>query len=1035
MRSFAVAAARYGAIIVLLALHSSALDAQYFGRNKVRGDKFDFRVLQSAHFDAYHYPAESVATNDAARMAERWYVRLSTLLGEQLKRRSLVFYADAPDFQQTNVVGELIGQGTGGVTESARSRVIMPFTGVYADNDHVLGHELVHVFQYDIADTLSRTPGAKGPGINALPLWLIEGMAEYLSLGRNDPNTAMWLRDAVLRNDLPTIRQLTRDSRFFPYRYGEALWAYVGGKWGDQMVGTLFRASLQHGFEPAIKRVLGITADSLSKKWHAAIRAAYTPLMADLAKPRDVGVRLLPSERRETGMMEVSPALSPDGQYVAFLSSRNLVSVDLFVAETRTGRIVHQLTTPNRDEHFGSLSFIASAGSWSPDGRQLAYVTFANGDNEIAIFDVARKRAVKRFNLGRVGAVSDVAWGPGGEIALAGTSGGISDIYLLDPRTGQLRQLTGDRFADLQPAWSPDGRTIAFATDRGGTDFDRLAYGPLQLATIDVATCPAAGVCPVRLLPVFRGAKHITPQFAPDGRSLFFVSDRDGISNVYRVSLADGATYQVTRVATGVSGITSLSPALTVAARSGEMIFSVFDNAGQMLVRLDRAATSGIPVSPRLATRSVAGVLPPVDAASSSRVVTYLADAETGLPAQQTFPVRPYRPRFGLEYIGAPSVGVAFGGYGTGVGGSVQAFFSDMLNDRLIGGTLFAGGDVRDIGGSAMYLSQGHRLNWLVGAAHIPYLIGGAAGYRDTTLSVGGGGIRGLVYEQQLARLYVDQVSAVAQYPLSPTRRFEVGLSANRLGIGIQSLQTLVVGGEVVDEQQSNASALPGVNYGQATFAYVGDYSTFGFTSPIAGGRYRFEASPVFGGLNYGTLLADYRRYLFVRPVTVAVRGLHYGRYGADAERSDWLQSLFLGYGSLVRGYEIESFSAAECTPVSGNPNACPEFDRLVGSRIAVASAELRIPVFGPKPLALAPASFLPLEVSPFVDAGVAWNQDEAPILQFSRNSTARVPVFSTGLSARMNLFGAMVLEVYYAYPFQRPGKGAHFGFQLQPGW
>jgi hypothetical protein len=358
-----------------------------------------------------------------------------------------------------------------------------------------------------------------------------------------------------------------------------------------------------------------------------------------------------------------------------------------------------------------------------------------------------------------------------------------------------------------------------------------------------------------------------------------------------------------------------------------------------------------------------------------------------------------------------------------------------MLNDRLIGTTLFAGGDIRDIGGAAMYLSQGNRLNWLVGASHVPYLVGGAAGYRDTTLGGGGSGVRGFVYEQQLARLYVDQAAVTAQYPLSPTRRFEAGLSANRQSLGVQSVQTVVVGGQVVGEVQSDTDLLPPINYIQASFAYVGDYSTFGFTSPIAGGRYRFEVSPVFGGLAFSTLLADYRRYLFVRPVTVAVRGLHYGRYGTDAERSDWSQSLFIGYSSLVRGYSAESFSAAECTPVSGNASACPEFDRLVGSRIAVASAELRIPIFGPRPLALVPASFLPLELSPFVDAGLAWTSDEAPNLQFRRNSTGRVPVVSIGLSARMNLFGAMVLEIYYAYPFQRPAKGAHFGFQLQPGW
>ena len=85
MRSLAVSTIRFGAAVILLALHSAPLDAQYFGRNKVRGEKFDFRVLQSPHFDIYHYSAESTATIDAARMAERWYARLSPLLGHEFK--------------------------------------------------------------------------------------------------------------------------------------------------------------------------------------------------------------------------------------------------------------------------------------------------------------------------------------------------------------------------------------------------------------------------------------------------------------------------------------------------------------------------------------------------------------------------------------------------------------------------------------------------------------------------------------------------------------------------------------------------------------------------------------------------------------------------------------------------------------------------------------------------------------------------------------------------------------------------------------
>lgn len=346
------------AAAAVLALPARAT-AQYFGRNKVQYESFDFRTIHTPHFDLLFYPAESVATADAARMAERWYARHSATMHDQFSRRSIVLYADAPDFQQTNVVGGFISQGTGGVTEGLQSRVVLPFTGVYAEDDHVLGHELVHVFQYDIAGR-SKTGMA---GIERLPLWLIEGMAEYLSLGRDDPNTAMWLRDAVLRKDFPSIKQLTTDPRYFPYRYGEALWAYIGGRWGDDVIPVLYRAAIERGWEQALTSVLGVSSDSLSRQWRDATAAAYLPATTGRTTADSVGVRLLRPTKSERGDMDVAPALSPDGKYVAFYTSRGLFNIDLYVADAQTGKIVKKLTGPNSDPHFDAINFINSSGS------------------------------------------------------------------------------------------------------------------------------------------------------------------------------------------------------------------------------------------------------------------------------------------------------------------------------------------------------------------------------------------------------------------------------------------------------------------------------------------------------------------------------------------------------------------------------------------------------------------------------------------------------------------------------------------------
>src|SRR2546430_3154869 len=219
---------RVAAAVAAVALAGATpLAAQYFGQNKVQYRTFDFRIIQTEHFEVYYYPAERVAALDAARMAERWYARLSRVLHHEFQgRKPIILYASQSDFQQTNVV-DASGEGLGGVTEFFKHRMVLPFTGSYEELEHVIGHEMVHQFQYDV---FSR--GRIGAGVQTLsnvnpPLWFMEGMAEYLSRGPVDPFTAMTLRDAALNSHLPSIEQMTYDPNIFPYHFGHALMAYI----------------------------------------------------------------------------------------------------------------------------------------------------------------------------------------------------------------------------------------------------------------------------------------------------------------------------------------------------------------------------------------------------------------------------------------------------------------------------------------------------------------------------------------------------------------------------------------------------------------------------------------------------------------------------------------------------------------------------------------------------------------------------------------------------------------------------------------
>ena len=243
--------------------------------------------------------------------------------------------------------------------------------------------------------------------------------------------------------------------------------------------------------------------------------------------------------------------------------------------------------------------------------------------------------------------------------------------------------------------------------------------------------------------------------------------------------------------------------------------------------------------------------------------------------------------------------------------------------------------------------------------------------------------------------------------------------------------------GYVYDQRVVDTTSRAPIYYGQASLALIGDRSYSAFTGPIQGSRYRFEVTPTAGTLNFTTALADYRHYLFLRPITFAFRGLHYGRYGKSADDSTTLYPLFLGEEQLMRGYSVGSFDQAECGAQNGGSlYTCASFDRLLGSKLAVASFEIRIPVFGVPEYGLFNVPFLPLTIAPFVDAGVAWNGATRPSFSAAANDLRyRTPVVSTGVSARFNVLGYAILEAYLAHPFQRPTKGWIWGFQLVPGW
>ncbi len=1011
--------------IVLVLLSVAPADAQHFGRNKVHYKDFTFEVLKTEHFDVYFYAEERENAARVGRMAERWYTRLSRLFEHEMRtRQPLVLYASHPDFEQTNVVGGTIGEGTGGVTEGLKRRVVMPLAGTLGETDHVLGHELVHAFQYDIS--AQRAPGGgaggAGGGIESLPLWFVEGLAEYLSIGAVDPHTAMWLRDATREEELPAIEDLD-NGQFFPYRWGQAVWAYVGGKYGDDQIGRIYRTAVRSGDAiTAFEQAALIDDKELSTNWHAEIRAQYAPVMSATARAHTFGRALTATDKVERGT-NVSPSISPDGRSIVFFSARDLFSIDLYLAETGTGRIVRKLVDTSQSTHFTSLQFIGSAGSWSPNSRQFVVGGVHAGKAVLAILNVSNGDVAREIELPEVGEVLNPTWSPDGKfIAFSATVGGDSDLFIYDLAASSMKRITSDLYADLQPAWSPDGDTIAFVTDRFTTNEALLDAGDYRLALLDVAS---GRISPVS---TFDQGKNINPQWAPDSRNLYFVSDRNGISNIYRVELQTGTLAQVTNIDSGISGITGLSPAISSAIDSRTVALSAYENGSHHIYIIDSAPQlAGTPIAATV-LRPQAAALPPLQRESS--VARMLSDPSTGLPAAAG-EVEPYKGGLSLDSVSQPYISAGINRFGGMVGGGIAFNFSDMLGNHnlftQVSTDSFGGAEdiIKNTGAVVAYTNLSKRWNWGFAVEQSPYIAGG---YNARQGNING---EPVVIDQTTIQRQINRgISGMVAYPFSQTARVEFGTGFTRTSFEEQ-IQTTAYSqrtGRVIDEQISTSPLAATMNLSSFSTALVTDSALFGPTSPVGGQRSRFEVAPTFGDLHMTTGMADYRRYFMpARFYTIAVRGLHYGRYG-DGSDDPRLIPLFIGYPEFVRGYGVDSFASGECATSA----SCPTLDRLSGSRMLVGNIELRFPLLRPFGVSDRMYGPLPVEVAFFLDSGVTWNKGQRPSLF---NSGTREPVSSGGVSLRTSLFGFATAQVDFARPFDRPGRGWIWGFSLTPGF
>lgn len=986
------------ALALLLSPHLSR--AQTFGQNKVQYSRHDWKSIESDHFEVYFYSGLDSLAMRVLDLAEKTNVVYERRMGHKLGRRvPIILYGSHSDFAQTNVTPELIDDATGGFTEVLRNRVVIPFTGSYEDLRHVVTHELTHAYMFDMLYAGSAAALIARQGFYSIPLWFAEGMAEYFSLGM-EPNAEIFLRDGTIEGYLPPLQY---SGGYIVYKQGQSAISYLCQRYGEERLRDILRRSRQmHNFERAFQRSTGQSVEKFDEQWRTWLRKQYWPTVARKQAPEEFARRLT-DHRRDQSNLNTAPAISPQGDRVAFFSDRRQYT-DVYVMSAFDGKIQRRVIRGERNVQFESIPSFRSTMTWSPDGRELGLTAKSGGRDVLYIVQADRGKIERRFEL-PCESLYDPAWSPTGDsIVVAGVHNGRSDLWLVNTANGATTRLTQDAYDEKQPCWSPDGRTITFSSDRvvpivlhpgrHERGFGRYALYTLTLA--DRSIEPR----------VITSGDDRSPAWSPDGRLLAFVSDYGGAPNIFVYDTVDSTVTQLTDI---LGGIESLS----WSRQNDRLVFSAYNRGGfdvfavreplavaGVLARLRRETPASVHAAASMMAEPVDSLVTPAAVAALAHAWpdTLAAEerhspgAEPRMPpppghhdevvrdtlrldhldpdrepewargGPSPFPMLPdsntvlatrvplddrggpfalpdsvlgqtpstYHPRLAPDYGGAGF----YAATGYGVVGSTQFVFSDFLGDHsLYIATDVFSNSLEETNALVIYNYLPRRWDFGVGAFHFK-------DYYDSPVSTLGEsfGSPRLFSERNFGAL------ASASYPFDRFHRVEFNFT--QMFLERQFYTTDVFDDVVASGKQYRAVTSPSVSL-------VGDNTLDGYYGPVNGQRYNLTYSPSFAwfenGLAYHTLTFDGRRYWdLTRGYTFAGRVLT----GISDGRNP--QTFRIGGFSTLRGF--------------------PDFD-LLGSRVALGTAELRFPfiqqlgLVGPLPIGI-----LNLRGVVFGDMGAIWN-------------------------------------------------------------
>lgn len=512
-------------LLLFLLITLNAPEISGFGKNKVQYSPLSWWMRPSTHYTLYYHQN----LNTLPEIANKWIAVAYKSLSDNLNFTHetpipIILYGNPSLFAHTNIISEILPEGVGGFTEVFKNRIAVPFNGSYTELRNVLHHEMVHAFVFGIV--FDKFGGASAMFNNAqIPFWFNEGSAEYLSSGWNC-DADMFLMEQALNNTVPLPGPQLNG--YIAYKAGQSFLHFLHKSRGDSAFSSFLKQFRKTKMvDNSILKVYKKTTEDLGKEWLKELRRLYWPEIAQREDP-STNCKFITSHLKTKDQYNLRPRISPDGEKIAFFSDRK--DYTRILITDKKGKVIHQISQSGFGGFFESFHPFRSGICWSPDGKQLAFVTLHKGRDEIRIVDVDKKKLVKKIQL-PLGSISSPDWSKDGKnIVFSAIIDGLSDLFIYNIETDSLKRLTESLQYETDPRFSPDNQKILFSIEdtSGSPLHPNSPYGnnPSELAILELSTGNISIITNTEW-------SEKQPCFSPDGKNIVYVSNRNGLDNLY----------------------------------------------------------------------------------------------------------------------------------------------------------------------------------------------------------------------------------------------------------------------------------------------------------------------------------------------------------------------------------------------------------------------------------------------------------------------------------------------------------------------